>query len=345
MKLRYLDIHNCQALMPKLDNLVQIIRQFDGYLGNVNEDQEERGLIDRLLESNRTSQGKNAWERLYRYDADIGFTLDLAGMKIDYEVKAYYKYPELARPISDQRVVGQFWQRYENGTKWGYKMPLQCLLKNWGDANEGYKCYLHTITSDAAEFSYAGITKRNWLGRLDEHLYEMRTGSRKLFHKAWRDSLSLSNIAYGSELLDINASYDVAMSWEEWFVDTYTLRPNGLNMIPGGLKGLEFLHEHRITDRVQISLEERDHAVAEYVRRNPRKGIPNPFISELWKDDDFYLRVMAAREKTLSPDQVKQIRTLAAFGWDEAKITDEVEALNELQVRNVLKGKTYKRVH
>lgn len=345
MKLRYLDIHNCQALMPKLDKLVQIIRQFDGYLAKVNEDQEERGLIDRLLERNRTSQGKNAWERLYRYDADIGFTLDLASMRIDYEVKAYYKYPELARPSSDQRVVGQFWQRYENGIMWGYKLPLQCLLKNWGDANEGYKCYLHTITSDATEFSYAGITKRNWLERLDEHLYEMRTGSRKLFHKAWRDSLSLSKVVYGSELLDINATYDVAMSWEEWFVDTYTLRPKGLNMIPGGLKGLQFLYEHRITDRVQISLEERDHAVAEYVRRNPRKGIPNPFVSELWKDDDFYLRVMAAREKTLTPDQVKQIRALAELGWDAAKITDEVEALNELQVRNVLKGKTYKRVH
>lgn len=54
---------------------------------------------------------------------------------------------------------------------------------------------------------------------------------------------------------------------------------------------------------------------------------------------------MAGREKTLFPEQVKQIGTLAALGWDEAKITDEVEALNELQVRKGLKGKTYKRVH
>ena len=189
---------------------------------------------------------------------------------------------------------------------WGYKMPLQCLLKNWGDANDGYKCYIHTITNSNIELSYAGITKRSWLERLDEHLYEMRTGSRRLFHQAWRDSLSLQNIMYGSELIDINANYDIAMSWEEWFVDEFTLTPKGLNMIPGGLKGLQFLYEHRVTDRVNISLDEREHAIAEYVRHNPRKGIPNPFIAQLWRDDDFYLRVISSREKTLSAGSSKK---------------------------------------
>lgn len=345
MKLKYLDIHNCTALMPRLDNLIHVVRQFDGYLSRVNEDAEELGLIDRLVERNRTSQEKRAWERLYKYDADIGVTIDLGNRKVNYEVKPYYKYPELARPQNDQRVVGQFWQRYENGTMWGYKMPLQCLLKNWGDANDGYKCYMHTIKSPNAELSYAGITKRSWLERLDEHLYEMRTGSRRLFHQAWRDSLSLQDIMYGSELIDINATNEIAMSWEEWFVDEFTLSPKGLNMIPGGLKGLRFLHEHRVTDRVDISLEERERAIAEYVRRNPRKGIPNPFIAELWRDDGFYLRVISSREKTLSADQVIKIRTLADLGWDEAKIANEVGALNELQVARVLSGKTYRRIH
>ena len=50
-------------------------------------------------------------------------------------------------------------------------------------------------------------------------------------------------------------------------------------MIPGGFKGLQFLHKLRIIDRMNISLEERDTAIADFVRQNPRKGIPNPFIA------------------------------------------------------------------
>lgn len=311
----------------------------------MNEDPDEKGLIDKLIKFNQRTSHKNAWERLYKYDADLGFEINFATRKINYEVKPYYKYPHLARKKHEQRVVAQIWQNFEDGTKWAYKLPLQCLLKGWGDANDGYQCYIHTITSEHEEFSYAGITSRNWLERLDEHLREMRSGSRRLFHKSWRDSLSLENILYGSELLDINASYDIAMSWEEWFVDEYTLSPKGLNMIPGGNKGFQFLHQQRITKGTDISLEEREHAIAEYLRQNPRKGIPNPFISELWKDDEFYLRIMESRDKTLSPEQVRKIRKLAEMNWCPGKIAEEVDALNELQVRNVLKGKTYTRVH
>lgn len=338
--------------MPRLDNLVGILGQFDDWLAEVDQGPDERRLIRRLIQHNRKTQGKVMTERMLAYDADISVTLDLAKQSMLYEVKPYYKYPELSRPDHDQRVVAQFWQMYENGTMWGYKIPLQPMLKGWGDATEGYQGYLHTITDwdpenkrTNQEFSYAGITKRNWLSRLDEHLQEMRSGSRKAFHQAWRDSLSMECIAYGSELLRLNSSYEDAMGWEEWYVDNRTLAPKGLNMIPGGLKGLKFLHQHRIIDHVEISLEERDRAIAEYLRRNPRKGIPNPFISELWKDEQFYLRVMESREKTLSPEQVRRIRELAEMGWHAADIVDEVDALNELQVRNVLRGNTYKRMH
>jgi hypothetical protein len=345
MKFKYLDIHNCTALMPNFDGrLVSHVRQFDNYLGSVNERLEPQGLIETLIKHNRRTSGLDMTERMYSIDADIGVTINLADQTCHYEVKEYFKYPELARPEYDQRVVAQFWVHYENGNRWGYKLPLQCLLKNWGDANEGYQGYLHTLTTDKEEFSYAGITKRNWLARLNEHLHEMRTGSRKTFHQAWRDSLSIEKMTYGSELLRLNYSYEDSMGWEEYYVDEHTLTPKGLNMIPGGFKGLRLLHQLRITDQIKISLEERDRAVAEYIRRNPRKGIPNPFISELWKDDHFYLRVIESREKTLSAEQVKQIRTLADLGWMPAQIVDEVEALNELQVRNVLKGRTYTRM-
>ena len=135
------------------------------------------------------------------------------------------------------------------------------------------------------------------------------------------------------------------MNWEEIFVDKIASGPNGLNMIPGGFKGLRYLHKLRITDRVNISVEERDAAMEEYIRQHPRKGIPNPFMSKLWESDDHYLRVMEARPKTLSPEQVRQIRALGEMGWTVSQITAEVGAINEMQVKNVLSGKTYQRVH
>ena len=145
--------------------------------------------------------------------------------------------------------------------------------------------------------------------------------------------------------MDINLTYEDAMNWEEYHVDTVAYGPQGLNMIPGGFKGLEYLHKLRITDHVNISLEERNKAIEEYVRRNPRKGIPHPFMSELWEDDEFYLRVIQARDKTLTPNQVRQIRELADMGWSVSQITKEVNALNETQVKNVLAGRTYRRIH
>jgi hypothetical protein len=336
MKLRYLHKNNCKELLSSLFDFDNQIKEFDNYLEMVNSNNDEKGLIEKLIQKNKETQGKKSWTRLLTYDADIGFEYEVGLGRINYCLKPYYKYPDLSRSQKEQRVVAQFWQCYEDGTKWGYKMPMQCLLKNWGNAGKGYKCYVHSISngldvksSDFKEIFYVGITKRNWLKRLDEHLYEMRSGSKKLFHKAWRDSLGAENIIYGSELMDINATYEIAMSWEEWFVDAFSLSPKGLNMIPGGLKGLKFLYEHRLTDKIEISLEERERAIANYVRQNPRKGIPNPFIAALWEDDEYYLKIIGAREKTLSPSQVKRIRHLASLGWDIERIMEDVNALSK----------------
>jgi hypothetical protein len=154
----------------------------------------------------------------------------------------------------------------------------------------------------------------------------------------------MTNVHFISHLRDINLTYQDAMDWEERTVDRVAYGPNGLNMIPGGFKGLRLLHEHRVTDRVHISLEERDKAIAEYARRNPRKGVPNPFIAELWQDDDYYRKVILTRSKTLSPDQVRRIRELAKLGRPVTEIKEEVGALNEVQVKNVIVGRHYGRI-
>ena len=35
------------------------------------------------------------------------------------------------------------------------------------------------------------------------------------------------------------------MDWEEWAVDEQMNAKTSLNMIPGGFKGMKFLHKHR----------------------------------------------------------------------------------------------------
>ena len=359
MKSKYLDIRNCTALLPKSFD-VRVIRDFDKYLDELNDYPNHKGIAEKLVERNQKTQGsKFCTDRLLSYDIDVCFELDFKKNQSMHKIQDYYAFPEFSRTGFNRRVDTQFSLIYEDGTRWTFRMPLQFLLKGWGDANQGYQCYVHSIKigqkadeinktesneHEISEKSYSGITGRNWLQRLEEHLSEVRRGDNKLFHRAWRESIKGETIVYSSVLQFLNASYETAMAWEEKYVDRWSLAPKGFNMIPGGFKGFRFLHKHRITNCVDITLEERDRAIEEYVRQNPRKGIPNPFMSELWEDDDFYLRVIEAKDKTLKPNQVRQIRTLADMGWSISQITMEVNALNERQVKNVLARITYRRI-
>lgn len=341
---------------------MSVLRDFDNYLDELNSYPNHRGIVERLIAHNQKTQGSNnkPWERLLRYDIDVHLWLDLTHNQIQKHIQDNYVFPEGARTGFNQRVLAQFSLLHRDFRRWTFKLPLQNLLKGWGDANDGYECYVHTIkyassaddidgtsASDkkVKEMHYVGITKRHWLQRLEEHFSEIRRGDNKLFHRKWRESLAGQYIVYISELMLLNISKEAAMEWEERYVDKWSLVPKGFNMIPGGHKGIRFLHKHRIIDRLDISLEERERAIANYVRQNPRKGIPNPFMSQYWKNDDFYLRVIGARDKTLTPDQVRQIRALAEMGWSIPQITAEVKALNETQVRKVIAGITYGRIH
>ena len=197
---------------------------------------------------------------------------------------------------------------------------------------------------DQDSYYYVGITGRNWLQRLNEHVGEIHRGSRKNFHRAWRESLGMQNVQIVSSLMAINMTYDEAMNWEENQVDKIASDQYGLNMIPGGFKGLKYLHKLRITNKEKVSLEERERAIEEYIRRNPRKGVPNPFIRALWENDDYYQKVIAARPKTLTPDKIYRIRELHADGWSPEEITKEVAALNVGQVKRVINGRAYSRI-
>jgi hypothetical protein len=72
--------------------------------------------------------------------------------------------------------------------------------------------------------------------------------------------------------------------------------------------------------------------------------VPNLLLAKLWRDDEFYLKVLAGRTDVLTPGQVVAIRQLAAEGKDEHLICETVRARNVEQVKRVLVGKTYKRI-
>ena len=310
------------------------------------------GLIDRLIEHNKGTFNKDCGSgRLLNIRIDIAQALYVLDKGINTQV--------VERPYPGPAQLHTIVQ-YEGGISWKTLVPLQYLLKGWGDANSGHQCYVHSISknvpqmgsadqllsrmmSDEDTYYYVGITSRNWLERLGEHISETRRGNRRSFYQTLRESTGWRDVLYTSSLREVNQSYEEAMNWEELHVENIAADHYGLNMIPGGYKGLKFLHKLGITKKVRVSIEERDQAISEYLRQNPRKGIPNPFIKTWWEDDEHYEQVNEANTKRLSVGQRKEIRCLHSEGISIPKITKHVGALDERQVKDFLSGKTYKR--
>lgn len=353
MKLKFLDSRNCHALFPRVSSF-SLARTLDNYLQtHVNDKQSVlSGKVDELIKHNaRTQSIIISSKRLMNSPVEIGLVADAVNGKIAYHC--------ITNPISGPALFHAV-LIYANGLTWKTIIPLQFLLKGWGDANDGYQCYVHSISNhiskiksyadmirrwkDGSEdYHYAGITGRDWLLRFREHMEDMKRGSMRRLHQAWRKSMGNDDVHFISQLGEINLTYEQAMNWEEQHVDK--LGPNKLNMLPGGFKGLQSLYKFRFIKSTDVSLEERDKAIVKFVKQNPRKGVPNPFIAELWQDDEFYLKIIEARPKTLTADQVRKIREMAKLRKTVSEITKSVDALNELQVRNVISGKNYSRIN
>ena len=350
---KYLDKENCRALLPDIANL-PLIDQLENCLSGINDNNPKyQGFFRGLVRKNSKSVNfPSSTHRLIPCSLHIAVIADPSTRSINTQA--------LEIPYSSPCIL-HIGLRLSDDLSWKAIMPIQFLLNGWGDANAGFQGYTHSIThnlprwgtlremherqmKDEDSYYYVGITGRNWLQRLREHYDEMQNGSRRNFHKAWRESMGMKNVSIISDLRAINMTYDEAMNWEEKKVDEIAGDQYGLNMIPGGFKGLRYLHKLGITNKVRISPEEREKAIAEYARRNPRKGIPNPFLKALWEDDSHYLKVIAGLPKTLTPDQVNRIRELNAKGRSPEEITDEVGALNIMQVKGVISGKTYGRI-
>lgn len=299
----------------------------------------------RLLEHNARPGRAFTRSDMLPIDADVVFHYGAASKATDIQFKPYFDRPGFERPAEQHRVVLHIVIKEADGLQRNVSVPLQALMVGWRDVTQGSQGYCHSIAffdeeNELEQWYYIGITTRNWLQRMEEHFQEVRSSSNKRFHAAWRNYTGNAKVMLCSELIVLNHTYKGIMDWEEKQVDIHMAASNSLNMIPGGFKGNRFLHEHRLTSRLDITLEERDAAVTEYARREGnRTGVPNLLLSKLWLDDEFYLKVLAGRSDVLTPGQVVAIRQLAAKGKDEVQIAATVEARNVGQVKRVLAGK------
>lgn len=258
MKPRFLDKRNCHALLP-MGHGLPMLQRLDNCLCQINDKPGKYlGLLDKLINHNvSTINKKPSSGRLLNIQLDIAQGLYLVEKEIKTEVRE--------RPFPGPALLHTVVE-YEDGMVWKTLVPLQFLLKGWGDANSEHQCYVHTITknlpraaridqfltrqmSDEDTYYYVGITSRNWLDRLGEHLADTRRGNPRRFYQALRESVGWHDVLYTSSLREINLSYDEAMNWEELHVDKFASDQYGLNMIPGGFKGLQYLHKFGFTKK------------------------------------------------------------------------------------------------
>ena len=307
------------------------------------------GIGDKLLKQN-VNYKRGEWNLFNQLDFDIVHQC-VEGEPVETMVKPYFAFAEFQRKKEQTRVVLHATVARFEGTSWTVSFPLQYIMKGYPkikDQHFGYSHKIALLNSQGLvekEYVYIGVTRRNWLQRMSEHFNEIRSGSNKLFHKYWREFTGKQDIKLSSELVVGDHSYEQIMAWEETMVDQCMDAGISLNMIPGGFKGMKFLHKHRLLNNDKATLKERDKAIINYQKLHPRAGMANLLISELWKDDSYAAKIICGPEDRLSIEQVKKIRELNEARFPIEKICQMVNALNIAQVQRVLDGKTYSRIH
>lgn len=308
-----------------------------------------KGVGEKLLKSNRRYKS-GSWQLFDELDFDITHSC-VEGEPVETMVKPYFAFEKFRRSKEETRVVVHATVARFEGTTWTISFPLQYIMKGYPKIKNQHFGYGHKIAlfdEDGGfdkEYIYVGVTGRNWLQRMNEHFNEIKSGSNKLFHQTWREFTGKENIMLSSELVVGDHSFEQIMSWEEDFVDRYMELGVSLNMIPGGFKGMRFLHKHRLLNSDRVSIKKRNAALVEYQRQHPKAGIPNLLISELWKDDEYAARIICGPEGRLSVQQVQEIRDLNGMGIPLEKIVKLVKALSIQQVQRVISGETYTRIH
>lgn len=252
-------------------------------------------------------------------------------------------------------------------------VPISYIINQQKNINRQYVIYLHSLSgikigglniNGNDTLHYIGLTKQGWKKRFSQHLSNARSGSPLLFHKALRDYYVGSTIM-AHRVINISETEKDAMDSEEIFVqggekqdfnnsDAFfgmdnwvfgTLYPKGLNMIPGGYAGIRVLHKMgALRNKQPIDIDQRDSILITRLRREVRKGWSNPLLAAHWNDEDYATKIICGPEGRLQPNQIIEARTLNLLGREPSEIQNIVGAKNELQIRNLLSGRTYSRI-
>src|SRR5262245_40397990 len=135
---RFVDPINCNALLPKIGNL-PFAAQLENCLCELNDNRiRYHGFFHELLQQNASSvNAPSSVNRFIGTHLNIVQIAHVADRAIDTRAVEF----PYENPISLHIV-----QDLDNDFSWKVIVPLQYLLKGWGNANKGHQGYVHAIT-------------------------------------------------------------------------------------------------------------------------------------------------------------------------------------------------------
>lgn len=230
-----------------------------------------------------------------------------------------------------------------------FSVPAHFLLSPKHFPKKAYVLYQHIFGHGGSYpndgFFYVGVTTRSWQKRWSEHKRAIESGSPLLFHRKYREEREKGRITYvHHKVMAITDDLEKLYATEEFLVEGHWEDQRRLNMIPGGKSGLRYLRENGLLQQSVVPMpDERDRIVSEWLKEHPRKGLPAPWVTEKWRDNDWAIAQICGRDGRLSIEQVRAIRQLAKE-YSAEEIFARIGAKNVAQVKRVLEGKTYSRV-
>lgn len=233
-----------------------------------------------------------------------------------------------------------------------FTAPMLLMRKGAADKfkSQRYTLYQHIFGAgheypDNGAF-YVGITSRDWKRRWAEHRAAIARGSRLKFHETYARRMTERQLTYvHHKVMGVFSTLEEVQDYEEAMVSGHWDDERLLNMIPGGKAGVRYLREHSMLRKAgDVTPKVVEKALEGWLRDNPRKGVPAPWVAKSWEDADYALRVICGPEGRLSLEQVLSIRSLAATGLSPELIAQQTGATSVQQVQRVLSGRTYSRV-
>jgi hypothetical protein len=186
-----------------------------------------------------------------------------------------------------------------------FSIPAHYLLSPKFYPKKSYVLYQHIFGSGSSYpndgFFYVGVTTRSWQKRWAEHKRSIEGGSPLLFHRKFREEKSGGRITYvHHKVMGITDNLEALYKSEEFLVDGHWHDERRLNMIPGGKSGLRYLRESGLLQPSSIPLpDKRNRILSDWLTAHPKRGLPAPWVSEKWRDDDWAAAQICNREDRL----------------------------------------------